>query len=275
MSVRILVGDMHDKLAELPDESMHCVVSSPPYWRQRDYGALGQIGMEQTPTEYVAALVAAFRKVRRVLTADATIWLNLGEKWAAGGNGGGGSSMARRRDAAWAHAKLARGWRSPPPGYKDKDLVAAPFAVAMALRKDGWWLRQTVIWDKAVATEPPRADRPSQSHEYLFQLGKTAYPATFNPGEAWFLSSVWTVRPQPRAAEDHPAMMPAEIARRCIVCSSRPGNTILDPFGGAGTTGLVADRLGRDAILIELNPDYAAMACRRIARDAPLLTDIA
>lgn len=273
MTVRIFVGDAREKLAELPDESAHCVVTSVPYWRQRDYGVAGQIGLEQTPAEYVGALVGVFQEVRRVLRRDGTVWLNVGEKWAAGGNGGGGSCMAKRRDIAWAHARLARGWRSPPPGYKHKDLVGAPFAVAFGLRGDGWWLRQTVIWDKMVAPEPPRADRPSTSHEYLFQLGRVSDPATFDPGEPWFKTSVWSVRPQPRA-EDHPAMMPAELVRRCIACSSKEGDVILDPFGGAGTTGLVADRLGRDAVLIELNPTYAEMARNRIQNDAGMFADV-
>lgn len=274
MTVRILPGDCRDVLASLPDESVHCVVTSVPYWRQRDYGVNGQLGLEQTPREYVAELVAVFRVLRRILRRDATVWLNIGEKWAAGGNGGGGSCMAKRRDIAWAHARLARGWRSPPPGYKDKDMVGAPFAVAFGLRDDGWWLRQTVIWDKMVAPEPPRSDRPSTSHEYIFQLAKSPDPATFDPGEPWFKSSVWSVRPQLRA-EDHPAMMPVELARRCIVCSSQKDDTILDPFFGAGTTGLVADRLGRNCIGIELNPAYAEMARRRIQGDAPLLVDVA
>lgn len=273
MTVTILKGDCREVLRGLPAGSVHCVVTSPPYWRQRDYGIASQIGMEPHPHGYIGALVEAFQAMRSALAPTATVWLNIGEKWAAGGNGGGGSCMAKRRDIAWAHAKQARGWRSPPAGYKDKDMVGAPWAVALALRDDGWWLRQAVVWDKGTATEPPRADRPSISHEYLFQLGKAADSATRDPGEPWFASSVWTVRPQPRP-EDHPAMMAPEIVRRCIVASSRPGETILDPFGGAGTTGLVADQLGRNAILIELNPEYAAMAERRIKTDAGMFAEV-
>jgi len=273
VTVRILKGDCRVELQAIEPASIHAVVTSPPYWRQRDYGIAEQIGMEDHPDGYVKALVETFRAMRPALRDDATVWLNIGEKWAAGGNGGGGSCMAKRRDIAWAHARKARGWRSPPSGYKDKDMVGAPWTVALALRDDGWWLRQAVIWDKSTATEPPRSDRPSISHEYLFQLGKTANPATHDPGESWFYSSVWTVRPQPRP-EDHPAMMADEIVRRCIVCSSRPGDTILDPFGGAGTTGLVADQLGRNAVLVELNPEYATIAARRITRDAGMFADV-
>ena len=152
MTTRIIVGDALSSLRELPDESVHCCVTSPPYWRQRDYMADGQIGLEATPEQYVEALVDVFRAMSRVLTSDGTVWLNLGEKWAAGGNGGGGSCMAGRRDLAWAHARNARGWRSPPAGYKDKDITGLPWQVALAMRADGWWLRHCVIWDKAVAS---------------------------------------------------------------------------------------------------------------------------
>lgn len=269
MSVDIRVGDALSVLKGMPDGSVHCVVTSPPYWRQRDYGSPGQLGMEPTPEEYVAGLVSVFSEVSRVLTEDATVWLNIGEKWAAGGNGGGGSCMAGRRDLAWAHARNARGWRSPPPGYKNKDITGTPWQTALALRSDGWWLRHCVIWDKVVASEPPRMDRPSNSHEYLFQLGKSAASRTRNPGEPWYYKSVWSVRPQPREV-DHPALMPAEIARRCIVSSTREGDIILDPFAGGGTSGLVADRLRRRAILIEINAEYAEMARQRIEADAPL-----
>lgn len=120
--VRILQGDCMEVLRTLPDESVNCVVSSPPYWRQRNYGMAGQLGLEPTPELYIDRLVAIFSECRRVLKADGTCWVNLGDKWASGGNGGGGSFMEQRGDA-WAHASGSKGWRSPPQGYKDKDLV--------------------------------------------------------------------------------------------------------------------------------------------------------
>lgn len=140
LTVRILQGEALDVLKTLPDESVHCIVSSPPYWRQRDYGVPGQLGLEPTPEEYVDRLVAIFREARRVLRADGTAWVNLGDKWASG-NGGGGSFMAERGEA-WAHVKENKGWRSPPSGYKDKDLVGIPWMFAFAARADGWFLRQ-------------------------------------------------------------------------------------------------------------------------------------
>ena len=264
MSVRILVGDALARLRELPAESVQCVVTSPPYWRQRDYGGgAGQIGMEDHPDGYVRRMVEAFRLVRTKMCPNSAMWLNIGEKWASGGNGGGGSLMAKGRDIAWAHAREARGWRKPPPGYKDKDMVGLPWALAHALRADGWWLRIAIVWDKIVAPEPLRADRPSMAHEYVFLFANSAHPRVSNPAEPWWGTSVWSMR-HDHAKTGHPAVMPEELARRCVVCSTAEGETVMDPFAGSGTVGLVAAKMNRSAILIELNPEYAAMAERRI-----------
>lgn len=271
MTVRILIGDVRERLRELPDESVHCVVTSPPYWRQRDYGMRDQIGLERLPGDYIAELVAVFRDARRVLRGDGTLWLNIADKWASGGNGGGGSLSHKR--AAWRQLAGEKGWRSPPHGYKDKDLVLAAFKVAEALRVDGWFLRKTIIWAKPRANEPTRLDRPSLSHEYVFLLSKDNDSRARDPGEPWWHSSVWEIAPTGLA--DHPAVMPGELARRCITCSTSKGDTVFDPFFGSGTTGLIAARLGRRCIGVELNPDYAEVARRRIADDGGLLADVA
>jgi DNA modification methylase len=340
-TVRIVTGDCRDILPTLAAESVHCVVTSPPYWRQRDYGVSGQLGLEKTPEEYVDELTAVFREARRVLRGDGTLWLNVGDKWASGGNGGGGSFMAGRGDA-WAHAKGSKGWRSPPNGYKDKDLVGIPWMLAFALRADGWWLRQCNIWAKPNCMPESVADRSTVSHEYVFHLSKSkdywydseaarmpAAPATETrinraqisylrddgvPGqpahglhrqrpnrsdkqrghgrrhqgfnERWDamesdqqmaaganLRSVWWISPA-QYREGHYAVMPDRLAELCIVAGCPEGGTVLDPFGGAGTVGLVADRLGRSAILIEINPAYAAIARERITADAPLLATV-
>lgn len=272
MTVRVLQGDCRDVLKTLPADSVHSVVTSPPFFRLRDYQAEGQIGQEATPADFADALAEVFSEVRRVLRPDGSLWLQLGDTYAAGGNGGGGSLVAKRRQ--WTGAHERKGWRRQSVGFKEKDITLAPFVVADTLRAEGWYLRGTIIWDKMVATEPPRLDRPSTAHEYIFLLSKSEQYRVRHPGEPWFLSTVWTIRPQPTYT-GHPAVMPAELARRCIVCSSAPGDTVLDPFGGAGTTGLVADRLKRDAILIELNPEYAAMAEKRIYNDGPLFAEVA
>jgi DNA modification methylase len=341
MSVRILTGDALTTLRTLDAEKYQCCVTSPPYWRQRDYGVAGQLGLELTPEEYVARLIAIFAEVRRVLKDDGTLWLNLGDKWASGGNGGGGSYMADRGEA-WAHAKNAKGWRKPPRGYKDKDLVGIPWMTAFALRADGWYLRQCNIWAKPNGMPESVTDRSTISHEYVFHLSKSndyfynadaartpPTPATetrlaqnvdAQEGSARAnggaktngkmkavakydsdadlprhrrrstdemigtsrdnilagcnLRSVWWVAPA-QYREAHFAVMPNRIAELCIVAGSRPGDTVLDPFGGVGTTGLVADRLSRHALLIELNPQSVELARRRITDDAPLFGDCA
>lgn len=272
MTVTILNGDCRDVLKTLPEQSVHCVVTSPPYFRQRDYGVEGQIGQEDTPADLAEALCEVAAAVRPVLRDDGSFWLNIGDTYAAGGNGGGGSLVAKRRQ--WTGAHERKGWRRQSPGFKEKDITLTPFVVADTLRADGWYLRATIIWDKVVSTEPPRLDRPSTAHEYLFLLAKSERYAVRDPGEAWFRSTVWSIRPS-ASSEAHPAMMPAELARRCIVCSTAVGDTVLDPFGGAGTTGLVADRLQRNAVLIELNPSYADIARKRLTADAGIFSEVA
>jgi site-specific DNA-methyltransferase (cytosine-N4-specific) len=270
VTVTILHGDCRQVLRTIADESVHCCVTSPPYWRQRDYGMPDQIGLEYEPGDYIDELSQVFTQVRRVLRPDGVCWVNVGDKWASGGNGGGGSLSERR--GAWRALAGEKGWRKPPPGYKDKDLVLAGFWLAERLRQDGWFLRKTIIWSKPRANEPPRLDRPSISHEYLFMLSKQNDSRARDPGEKWWFSSVWEIAPQ--ASADHPAMMPQELVRRCIVSSSAAGDVVLDPFGGSGTTGIVADQLGRDAILVELNPEYTETAERRIHADAGMFADV-
>jgi DNA modification methylase len=272
MTVRILIGDCRERLRDLPAESVHALVSSPPFWRQRDYGIDGQLGTERTPLSFAEQLVEIMDEARRVLVPDGSVWLELGDTYAAGGNGGGGSRAAKRRKLKSLQERT--GWRSPPPGYKEKDLSLSPFLVADKLRANGWYLRKVVIWDKGTATEPPRLDRPSVSHSYIFLLTPNQQSRVRNPDESWFLSSVWKVAPAGNLGNDHPAPMPPEIARRCIVSGTTEGDTVLDPFFGSGTTGLVADRLNRNCVGIELNPEYAASAQQRIASEAGMFGEV-
>lgn len=171
-SLTVYNGDCLSVLDQIPEDSIQCCVTSPPYWRQRDYRCIGQLGLEQTPEEYTAAMVRVFSEIRRILKPDGTMFLNLGDKWASGGNGGGGSFMADRGDA-WIHAKDAKGWRNPPTGYKHKDLVGIPWMVAFALRSDGWFLRQCNIWAKPNPMPESVSDRSTVSHEYVFHLSKS------------------------------------------------------------------------------------------------------
>ncbi len=266
--MKILEGNALDRLRELEGESIQCCVTSPPYWKQRDYGFKEQIGLESDPLDYVEKLSAVFAEVRRVLCQEGSLWLNISDKWATGGNGGGGSLAIKRRvwrEQTYNHGKTLKGWRKAPLGYKNKDLVLTGFMVAERLRQDGWFLRKVIIWSKPSATEPPRLDRPSVSHEYLFLLSKANNSSVRDPGEDWWQSSVWKITPG--AYKDHPAVMPCELVRRAIVSGSKPGDTVLDPFAGSGTTAVVAVKHGRDFVGVEINPDHISMTYDRILKE--------
>lgn len=349
MTVRILKGDCRDVLRELPDESVHCVVTSPPYFGLRDYGVAGQIGLELTPDAFVDEMVAVFGEVRRVLRNDGTLWLNLGDSYAASGRGGNPDDSAHQKQGsnrgsrqffqseAVAAGAIGRQWIKPPAGYKQKDLIGIPWMVAFALRADGWYLRQDIIWSKPNPMPESVRDRCTKAHEYLFMLSKSriyhydadaiAEPASENShggsqpnagqkaaargdggnlgltvkqrdkqrghgrrhagfNDRWDAMerdekcsgtrnkrSVWSVATQ-GFAEAHFATFPPALIEPCILAGCPKGGTVLDPFGGAGTAGMVADRLGRDAILIELNPEYAAIAERRIHADAGMFAAV-
>ena len=380
MSVRILVGDALARLRELPDDSVHCVVTSPPYWGLRAYkGDPGMIGLEPTFDAHLANLIRVFREVRRALRSDGTLWLNYG-------------------DAYWSNPSNGRGAAS---WLKAKDLMLMPARVAMALQEDGWWLRSEIIWHKPNPMPESTTDRPTSAHEKLHLLAPSAryfYDAeavrtdigegtlarfgaagatTFRSSDDYRsdkqrghqrrhdgltdrwdsmtkagqqagganLRNVWRIATAPYKGA-HFATFPPALVEPCVkagtsergVCAecgapwereverkfvhqpdvSRergmkggPGQkpldengrwdgvprgslsvkttgwspacecdaeavpaVVLDPFGGAGTVGLVADRLQRDAILIEISPDYADMAKRRIAGDAPMLANV-
>ena len=396
MTVSILKGDCRDVLRTLPNASVHCVVTSPPYFGLRDYGNPGQIGLEPTPDAFVAEMVAVFREVRRVLRKDGTCWLNLGDSY-AGYHGNKNAEVPTSATNGWTNGtnENARTSTANRSGIKAKDLLGIPWRVAFALQADGWYLRQDIIWSKPNPMPESVRDRCTKAHEYIFLLSKNgrywfdadaiAEQAVGPPGgnivptkgsdQEWMRTrrglhlaqekarqnggfetrnkrSVWEVTTQPYA-EAHFATFPPALIEPCILAGcpdkacakcgapwvrdveieSRPnapscngkydgrgkhrtvsggvsndarsridrgylpscgceisGNemwaadmngpyptepgTVLDPFGGAGTTGLVADRLGRNAILIELNPEYAAMAERRIRNDAGLFAEI-
>lgn len=210
-----------------------------------------------------------FREVRRVLRDDGTLWLNMGDSYAASGKGGGGKLMESRGEA-WAHREKLTGWRSAPPGYKQKDLVGVPFMLAFALRADGWYLRRDIVWDKGVPTEPTRADRPNVQHEPVFLLSKSKQYAYVLP--EFQEGTVWRIPPH-NDQEGHTATMPPALAERCILRGSLPGAVVLDPFTGSGTTGVAAIGLSRSFVGCELNPEYVRLAERRIGGVAPLFSE--
>ena len=456
--ITILNGDCRDVLRTLPDASVQCCVTSPPYFNLRDYGVAGQIGLEPTPDDFVAEMVAVFRDVRRVLRDDGVLFLNLGDSYFGSNQTGGTKSLegsAKRagrmfskpvgaqraiacdtsgtkpegfqasgclcgslcdacraayrlgishngnllaptpapsigvsthehmvlppghlptlgltgrgdhseaaildpeqasrlageppRDApvSMTHGSSRRPQAEPPrsgqpsgclscgrslpdcvpasarmggctcgtsaPGsasdslgkgasglayphlttkaLKPKDLIGIPWRVAFALQADGWYLRSDIIWHKPNPMPESVTDRPTSAHEHVFLFSKSeryhydaeaikepavAAEAEGGPALKRNARNVWTIATRP-FPEAHFATFPPELAERCILAGCPAGGTVLDPFGGAGTTGLVADRLQRHAVLIELNPEYAAMAERRIAREGGLFADV-
>jgi len=241
-------------------------VTSPPYFALRDYDAAGQIGLEDTPPAYVEALVGVFREVRRVLKDDGILWLNLGDGYNNFRVEMGPGQAVHGRDRLNGKPDVKsrrRGWN----GLKEKDLFGIPWRVAFALQDDGWYLRQDNVWSKPNPMPESMKDRTTRAHEYVFMLTKAPFyyydaDAIREPGRN--RRSVWTVETGSYPGV-HYATMPEELVTICVLAGSRAGDTVLDPFGGTGTTGAVASRLGRDAVLIDLNPDYCAIAKRRCA----------
>lgn len=174
------VGDCRTLLSQLPDESVQCVVTSPPYWRLRDYGVAGQIGLEDTVDEYVAQIVCVFREVRRALRPDGVLWLNLGDTYASDGGSAGprqdhshGEWLSTRGAQKYAAASANRIKRPVPDGLKTKDMIGIPWRIAFALQADGWYLRADLIWNKPNVIPESVLDRPMKSHEYVFLLAKS------------------------------------------------------------------------------------------------------
>ena len=375
--LNIIVGDCREEMAKLPEQSVQCVVTSPPYWGQRDYGTANfiggndpecdhiapvnrraagfnkryhgkefatdkqgetpgaytgkcgkcgavrssaGIGLEPDVHEWIDSMVEVFRGVWRVLRDDGTVWLNLGDKY--NGSGGGGQSE-EKRSKNWqpSYKKSNEKW------LKQKDLIGLPWRMAFALQDDGWYLRRDIIWHKPNPMPESATDRPSTAHEYVFLLTKqpkyfydqdavrtasdstqkstpTGWDSSTGEGghgtihkqgrsllpdnasrsktsEIWDeqgyqksgernthplganMRSVWTIPTQPFGGA-HYATYPEKLVEPCVKAGSREGDTVLDPFSGAGTTGLVAMRLGRSYTDIELNPEYAAMSRKRI-----------
>jgi DNA modification methylase len=356
----ILTGDCLTRLADLHEKSVQTVVTSPPYFGHRDYGVQGQLGRETRPEDFVAALVAVFREIHRVLRDDGTVWLNLGDSYAVNG----GARTYGSTDAAVGRAAAPGGPRRAPEGYKNKDLLGIPWQVAFALRADGWYLRSDVIWNQTNPAPESVKDRPTSAHEYIFLLTKKEryyYDAEAVKEPSKDLNAtlplpprnrrdVWEIAMRPYKGA-HFATFSPDLVEPCIlagtsargqcpncgtpwqrVISKRAGPTptadwtetlgwrpdcrhykrmdewaalpkqgkteadkvyqkrispliklraellkswesaltvpclVLDPFGGSGTTALVANRYGRTAVLIELNPQYVQLALSRLGR---------
>lgn len=261
----IVCGDARDVLPRLAAGAFRCCVTSPPYWGLRDYGHHGQIGAESDVEAYVATLRRVFAEVRRVLTDDGTLWLNLGDSYTSGNR--------RWRDDDAKNPARAMSYRPPTPrGLKPKDLIGIPWRVAFALQADGWFLRSDIIWYKPNCQPESVKDRPTRAHEYLFLFSKSKdyyydYLAVQEPangdGGTRNRRSVWTINTEP-FPEAHFAVFPPALVRPCVLAGTRPGDRVLDPFFGSGTVGQVCIELKRGFLGIEVKEEYVALAERRL-----------
>ena len=305
---RCIQGDALETLRYLPDGFVDCCVTSPPYYGLRDYGVDGQIGLEDTPEKYVSKLVEVFREVRRVLTPEGTLWLNLGDSY-SGSWGDYGARKGKQRELKEERFDRPKVYPKKPicsslPGLKPKDLIGIPWMVAFALRADGWYLRSDIIWHKFNCMPESVTDRPTKSHEYVFlfakseryyydsesikedavsvvpsgngfkgrqggsarvgpQSGGEGSTDSWQPGGKRNKRSVWNVNVRPFHGA-HFATFPEALVEPMMLAGVPVGGVCLDPFFGAGTVGVVAKKLGRRYLGIELNPDYVEMAGKRI-----------
>lgn len=347
---KIFQGDSLEVLKTLPDNYIDCCVTSPPYYGLRDYGVNGQIGLEETPELYVEKMAQIFSEVKRVLKTEGTLWLNLGDSYWGSGKGSGQDNFTKNlgRKTLDYGGQIKNMSLYKRDDFKPKDLIGIPWLVAFALRADGWYLRQDIIWNKPNPMPESVTDRCTKSHEYIFLLSKSAkyyydqnavkQPITdttvlrmaqqlenqkgservqgktngnmkavgpgrkprpddnrggnqgsergipamgidgngFNGHSGYFDScgnllggglankkSVWTVTTKP-FKEAHFATFPEDLIVDCLKAGCPENGIVLDPFMGAGTTGLVARKLNRNYIGIELNPDYIKIAEARI-----------
>jgi DNA modification methylase len=299
----ILEGDCIQSLKSLPEGIVNTCITSPPYYGLRDYGEQGQVGLEETPEKYVQKLVEVFREVKRVLRDDGTLWLNLGDSYSGSGKGPVGNLGKTHNEREMTHTHVSG---KVPNGLKPKDLIGIPWMVAIALRNDGWYLRQDIIWHKPNPMPESVTDRCTKSHEYIFLLSKSKtyyYDAEsikepvkqdwgtrdrtngkyhnagtgLNPHTGLQKSyekankrSVWSVTTKPFHGA-HFATFPPDLIEPCVIAGSPEGGIVLDPFFGSGTTGLVAMKNNRKYLGCELNSEYISIANERLK---PVETEI-
>tara|TARA_R110000782_G_scaffold245916_1_gene332649 strand:- start:1323 stop:2285 length:963 start_codon:yes stop_codon:yes gene_type:complete len=317
MTIKILRGSCLDTLKTLPEQSINTCITSPPYWGLRDYGESDQLGLEETPEEFVENLVQVFREVKRVLRDDGTVWLNLGDSYGQqkgkgfNANEKEGYVDSRRKELQEKQGNILVKTNLPP-----KNLVGIPWRVAFALQADGWYLRQDIIWHKPNPMPESVRDRCTKAHEYIFLLSKSSKyyydhevikeDSIYAPGKTKEVErekgyydgkwsnpekgsrhdgsfkairekknkrSVWTVSAKPFKGS-HFATFPPDLIEPCVLAGCPVGGTVLDPFGGSGTTAQVALGNSRDAVLCELNDEYIEIAKQRIAPHGDLFIDI-
>lgn len=280
-------------------------VTSPPYYGLRDYGHDGQIGLEETPEDYIKAMVEVFRCVWDVLEDNGTLWLNIGDSYAGSGKGPAGNLGASNDERNMTHTNLSA---IVPQGCKPKDMIGIPWMMAFALRADGWYLRQDIIWHKPNPMPESVQDRCTKAHEYIFLMSKSQkyyydHEAIKDPvKQDWGTRdrsdgkyhnegsglqphsgleksyemankrSVWTVATKPYAGA-HFAVFPSDLIEPCILAGAPVGGIVLDPFMGSGTTAQVAQHLGRKYLGCELNTDYKPLQDKRLAQQSLVFED--
>ena len=263
----LIQGHASKALDLIPEQSIQTVVTSPPYWSLRDYDVNQQIGCDESLEDYIFGIVKTFDRLRQVLADDGTVWLNIGDAYTSG----------NRRYRAPDKKNRARSMSMrprTPDGLKPKDLIGLPWRLAFALQDAGWWLRSEIIWSKPNAHPESVRDRPTKAHETVFLLSKNKdyyynVDAVRGPNGRR-LRSTWEIPTEPRkryngALDDHPAIMPAPLAQRCVEITSKKGDVILDPYAGSGTTLLAAKYLGRRWVGIELKPAFIDLIKRRVS----------
>lgn len=255
----IIEGDAYVALQKLPDECIQCVVTSPPYWGLRDYQIEGQIGLEAQLQQYINNLLSVFREVKRVLSHDGVLWINIGDGYTSGNRG---YRAPDKKNPARAMSIRP----DTPDGLKPKDLLGVPWRLAFALQTDGWYLRSDIIWNKPNAMPESVKDRPTRAHEYIFMLTKSEkyyYDNISIKENNRNKRTVWNVNTIP-FPEAHFATFPPALIEPCIISSTRQNDFILDPFFGSGTVGEAAYLNNRRFIGIELNPEYIQIAQKRL-----------
>lgn len=301
---KIYNSECHSGLKCLPDNSVNCCITSPPYYGLRDYGNDAQIGLEATPEEYIQKLVEVFREVRRVLIDDGTLWVNIGDSYNGSGKAGlNPDYIGKHKTFGKVGNPKTFGIPTHLKNLKPKDLIGIPWMLAFALRADGWYLRQDIIWNKPSVMPESVRDRCTKAHEYIFLMSKSrkyyfdsksiAEPSVSfdtnirnrdtsklnnTPGRSKMKGltrnnyltrnkrSVWTVATQP-LKEAHFATFPEKLIIDCIKAGCPENGIILDPFMGSGTTAIVSRKLNRNYVGFELNPKYVEIANKRINKE--------
>jgi len=268
-------SDAYTFLKSLPDESINSIVTSPPYFGQRDYGHKEQIGLEETPDAYINNLVKVFSESRRVLKKDGTFWLNIGDSYVgatsqhkAGGSQGKNSRYSRKHmNGIPTSGRSLRNRTFYAMGLPMKSLVGMPWKVAFALQADGWILRSDIIWHRPSSSESVK-DRPTHAHEYVFMFAKSQkyyYDRSYMLTETGAnIQSVWRVTGSPFTGE-HCATFPPELIEPMILASCPKGGIVFDPFGGSGTVGLVCKQFERHYLLCDISEEIVELAKKRIS----------